>query len=97
LARGLNGEERWIAAVRRESPEARPRAAPSLEGLDPSWLAALRFAELVTESGHAVTNEAYDDLAAHWTDGEIVEITLVAGLFAYFNRFNDALRVEVTR
>jgi hypothetical protein len=26
-----------------------------------------------------------------------VEITLVAGLFAYFNRFNDALRVEVTR
>jgi alkylhydroperoxidase family enzyme len=33
----------------------------------------------------------------HWNEGEIVEITMVIGLFAYFNRFNDALRVEVTR
>ena len=29
--------------------------------------------------------------------GEIVEITLVAGLFSYFNRFIDALRVEITK
>jgi alkylhydroperoxidase family enzyme len=36
-------------------------------------------------------------VARHWNEGEIVEITMVIGLFAYFNRFNDALRVEVTR
>jgi alkylhydroperoxidase family enzyme len=51
----------------------------------------------MTESGHAVTEEMYADLARHFDEGEIVEITLVAGLFAYFNRFNDALHVEVTR
>lgn len=41
--------------------------------------------------------ELYAALAEHWDQGEIVEITTVVGLFAYFNRFNDALRVEVTK
>ena len=57
---------------------------------------AIEYAELVTESGHAVDRHTYHRLAGYWTEGEIVEITFVAGLFAYFNRFNDALRVEVT-
>jgi alkylhydroperoxidase family enzyme len=61
------------------------------------WRAALRHAELVAASGHAVTDAAHAELARHWGESEIVEITLVAGLFSYFNRFNDALRVEVTR
>ncbi len=69
----------------------------SLDGLKASWLSAIRYAASVTESGHAVTDDLYRDLARHWDEGEVVEITLVAGLFAYFNRFNDALHVEVTR
>lgn len=74
-----------------------PDAPATLEGMEPRWSTALRYAEQVTESGHAVTDEVYDQLAAAWTEEEIVEITLVAGLFNYFNRFNDALAVEVTR
>jgi alkylhydroperoxidase family enzyme len=97
LARRLGAKEEWIAAVRAESPEADPRAEPSLEGMDESWQVALRYAELVTQSGHAVTDQDYAQLEHHWNEGEIVEITMVIGLFAYFNRFNDALRVEVTR
>jgi len=31
-----------------------------------------------------------------WTPSEIVEIAAVAGLFNYFNRFNDALGVPPT-
>ncbi len=69
----------------------------SEEGLEPSWTAALRYAELVTESGHAVGDRDYEVLSQHWSDANILEITLVAGLFSYFNRVNDALRVEVTK
>jgi alkylhydroperoxidase family enzyme len=97
LARRLGAKEEWIAAVRAEAPEATPRADPSLEGMEESWQVALRYAELVTRSGHAVTDQDYAELKRHWNEEEIVEITMVIGLFAYFNRFNDALRVEVTR
>ncbi len=83
--------------MRIEAPEQAPRAEPSLDGMDESWKVALRYAEVVTGSGHAVTDEDYAELSRHWNEGEIVEITMVIGLFAYFNRFNDALRVEVTR
>jgi len=65
--------------------------------MEDGWKAALRYAELVTDSGHSVTDEHYAELARHWNDGELVEITLVIGLFSYFNRFNDALKVEITR
>ena len=65
--------------------------------MEPGWVAALEYAEQVTESGHAVDADTYKRLAEYWNEGEIVEITLVAGLFCYFNRFNDALRVEVTK
>ncbi len=65
--------------------------------MDQGWALALRYAELVTESGHSVSDDDYEKLAAHWDDSELVEITMVIGLFSYFNRFNDALRVEITR
>ncbi len=83
--------------LRREAPEPDVNEPPLLEGLPASWLSAIRYAESVNESGHAVTDDLYRDLARHWDEGEVVEITLVTGLFAYFNRFNDALHVEVTR
>jgi alkylhydroperoxidase family enzyme len=63
----------------------------------PSWVAAVRYAELLAVSAHQVTDQAWAELAQHWQPGEIVEITMVIGLFTYFNRFNDALRVEITR
>ena len=97
MARRLGATDAWLAALRPELPEAEVDAPPSLAGLQESWLSAIRYAELVNESGHAVTRDAYGDLARHWDEGDIVEITLVVGLFAYFNRFNDALHVEVTR
>ncbi len=97
MARRLGAEERWLAALRREVPETDGAGSGSEEGLTEDWKLALRYAEKVTESGHAVTDQEYEALATHWTDEEILEITLVIGLFAYFNRVNDALRVEVTR
>ena len=65
--------------------------------LDPGWRAALEYAEVVHRSGHDVGDPLYDRLARAWDAGQIVEITLVIGLTEYFNRFNDALRVEPTK
>lgn len=96
MARRLGAREEWIAAVRPETPECEDAGSGSEEGLEPGWRAALRYAELVTDSGHAVGDLEYEGLSQHWSDANILEITLVAGLFSYFNRVNDALRVEVT-
>jgi len=97
LARRLGATEEWIAAIRPETPLRADAVPGSLDGLEDGWVVALEYAEQVTESGHAVDVDTYRKLSHHWNEGEIVEITLVAGLFAYFNRFNDALRVEVTK
>jgi alkylhydroperoxidase family enzyme len=86
--------------VRRETPEEPQEGtsdAGSPDGMEEGWVEAIRYAELVAESGHAVGDTDFACLAEHWDPGQIVEITLVAGLFSYFNRFNDALRVEVTK
>lgn len=59
-------------------------------------LAALWFAERMTTDPQNVDEEVWAALREHFDDGEVIEIAAVVGLFNYFNRFNDALRVEVT-
>jgi len=68
-----------------------------LESFEPAWRAALRYTDAAVERSNAVTDEEYAALAAAWDEGEIVEITQVIGLFSYFNRFNNALRVDITK
>jgi alkylhydroperoxidase family enzyme len=68
-----------------------------LEQLEPAWRAAVRYADAVTADSDGVPDDLYAALAAAWDEGQIVEITQVVGLFAYFNRFNNALRVEITK
>ena len=97
MARRLRAKEEWLAELRRETPEDEPAPAGSEDGLEPGWIAALRYAEVVNQDGHLVTDAMYEDLSAHWNEAEILEITLVIGLFAYFNRVNDALRVDITK
>jgi len=75
----------------------RSDAAAGLEQFEPAWRAALRYADAVTADGNGVSDELYAALAAEWDEGQIVEITQVIGLFNYFNRFNNALRVEITK
>ena len=90
MARRLGATDAMVRGLRTDG-------VGGLEQFESSWRAAFAYADAVTESGHAVSDELYAALAQHWDAGQIVEITLVLGLFAYFNRFNDALRVEVTR
>jgi alkylhydroperoxidase family enzyme len=58
---------------------------------------ALRYAEVVTKDAKQVDDGLWNKLRLHFDEGEIIELTSVIGLFNYFNRFNDALQVEVTK
>ena len=69
---------------------------PRREDFNPAEKAALRLAETVTRNAHAITDEQFVELRTYYSEGEIVELLCSIGLFNYFNRFNDALRVEIT-
>lgn len=51
----------------------------------------------MTRDAASMTNEDVESLRAFYSEGEIVEIAAVVGIFNYFNRFNDALGMEPTR
>jgi alkylhydroperoxidase family enzyme len=57
-------------------------------------LVALRYAEIMTTSAQTVDEDLWDQLQTHFDDGELVEITTVIGLFNFFNRFADALKLD---
>ncbi len=59
--------------------------------------AALRLAEHMTIDAHRVSDKLWSELRRHYAEGEIIELAAAIGLFNYFNRFNDALRMEPTK
>ncbi|HKF46859.1 MAG TPA: carboxymuconolactone decarboxylase family protein [Terracidiphilus sp.] len=63
----------------------------------PAEKAALRLAETVTRDANSVTDEQYADLRTYYSEGEIVELLCAIGLFNYFNRFNNALKMQPTK
>lgn len=63
----------------------------------PAEKAALRLAETVTRDAHTLNDEQFAELRGYFSEGEIVELLCAIGLFNYFNRFNDALRMQPTK
>ncbi|HEX5441539.1 MAG TPA: carboxymuconolactone decarboxylase family protein [Ktedonobacterales bacterium] len=62
----------------------------------PAERAALTLAERMTTDARGVDEDVWADLREHFDEGEIIELAAVIGLFNYFNRFNDALKVPIT-
>jgi uncharacterized peroxidase-related enzyme len=63
----------------------------------PAEKAALRLAETVTRDAHSVSGEQFSELRNFYSEGEVVELLCAIGLFNYFNRFNNALKMEPTK
>jgi alkylhydroperoxidase family enzyme len=59
--------------------------------------AALAYAKQLTRDALLLDDALFERLRRHYDEGEIVEISAMAGLFNYFNRVNDALRMVPTR
>ena len=57
----------------------------------PAERAALAYARELTRTAHAEGTR--DELRAHYTDEQIVEITLVIGISNLTNRFNNGLGI----
>jgi len=62
----------------------------------PAESAALAFAEELTKSPARVDDATFAELRRHWNERQIVELTATACLFNSFNRFNNALGVDLT-
>lgn len=58
---------------------------------------ALEYARELTLRPHELSDDLFTRLREHYDEGEIVELSAMAGLFNYFNRVNDALRMEPTK
>jgi len=59
--------------------------------------AALAYAKQLTLDAHAIDESMFERLRRFYDEGEVVEISAMAGLFNYFNRVNDALHTEPTK
>jgi len=59
--------------------------------------AAIQLAEVMTVDSHAYSDEDFARLRTFYSEGEVVELMAAIGLFNYFNRFNDLLRMEPTK
>jgi uncharacterized peroxidase-related enzyme len=70
---------------------------PSRDDFTPAEKAALRLAETVTLDAHAVSDDQFTELRSFYSEGEVVELLCAIGLFNYFNRFNNALKMEPTK
>ncbi len=57
--------------------------------------AAFEFALAAASIPNAVDAEIADNLHAHWSDDEIVEILGVVSLFGYLNRWNDSMATTI--
>jgi alkylhydroperoxidase family enzyme len=57
----------------------------------PAERAALAFAQAAGQSPSGVTDADMDELKAHYSPEQIVELLSVVSLYGFFNRWNDSL------
>ncbi|HEY7833139.1 MAG TPA: hypothetical protein VIG30_06190 [Ktedonobacterales bacterium] len=82
--------------VSRELLDAMYHIDAHRDAFTPAERAALALAERMTTDAHGVDEEVWASVREHYDEGQVIELAAVIGLFNYFNRFNDALRVAIT-
>lgn len=68
----------------------------SRDRFSPAEQVALRYAEQLTLDAKRIDDALWSELRSHFDEPQVVELTAAAGLFNFFNRFNDALQVDIT-
>jgi uncharacterized peroxidase-related enzyme len=54
----------------------------------------VEYAQLAWETPNRIRDNVFERLRLHFTEAQIVELTLRITLCGFFNRFNDALQIE---
>ncbi len=68
---------------------------PDCPGLDETDRLVRDYARAVSESAATMRDAIFDQLRARFTEPQIVELTLRIGLAGFFNRFNNALQIDL--
>jgi AhpD family alkylhydroperoxidase len=76
-----------------------PAAIASLPGTDHPELTevdklVIEFATQVTVSFTRIRDDIFTRLKAHFSESQVVELTLRIALAGFYNRFNDTLRID---
>ncbi|PCH65594.1 MAG: phage infection protein [Rhodobacteraceae bacterium] len=67
--------------------------ADEIEGFDEVDMLVRNYAVQVTEKPQYMRDQIFADLKKHFTEEQIVELTLRTALCGFFNRFNDAMQI----
>lgn len=54
----------------------------------------IEYATLVTQDSGRIRDRVFEGLRRHFSEAQIVELTLRIALTGFFNRFNDALQID---
>ena len=68
---------------------------PEVPGLDEVDLLVRDYAIAGTERPQRIGDAMFARLRQHFSEAQIVELTLRITLCGFFNRFNDALQIEI--
>ncbi|MEM9782713.1 MAG: carboxymuconolactone decarboxylase family protein [Pseudomonadota bacterium] len=66
---------------------------PQVPGFDTVDMLVRDYAMQVTQNANMIRDGIFERLRAHFTEEQIVELTLRTALCGFFNRFNDALMI----
>jgi len=58
---------------------------------------ALHLAETMTRDPQTMTDGDWAELRSHFNEGEVVELISAIGMFNYFNRVAEIIRLEPTK
>ena len=64
---------------------------PDLDEID---RIVVEYATLVTQNASRIRDNVFERLRRHFSEAQIVELTLRIALGGFFNRFNDALQID---
>jgi len=90
LGKKIGLTEAQIAAAQGDTYMASP-------DLDERQKAAVRWAEAVTNMTARDDNEAFAEMKKHFSEKQIVELTVFCGMWNYSNRLCEALHVDLER
>lgn len=68
---------------------------PKPPGLDEKERLVRDYARLVTERAWGIRDDVFADLKRHFTDQQIVELTVRVGICILFNKVNQALGLDI--
>lgn len=90
------GHHKPLLEVEGVSPEGADRILDFRDHpeLDETDRLVVEYAIAVTETPQRIRDELFGRLRRHFSEAQVVELTLRIALCGFFNRFNDALQID---